>query len=350
MKLFSIKIVLCLSKYTYIAHDNYTLLTKILLSIISCINVLTGFSTVCSSAGDGDWTNTATWSCGQVPGCGDTIVINNGDVVTITTQLDLTDCPNATLVFIEGDLAFTNGNKLLLNCNPDTQLTISPSGIVYKDGAGGGNSTLIEECGTQIWSAGDGDFNGPYNWGGGLPIELLNFNAQLRNGNVLLTWATASEVNNDFFTIQRSKNGWDFSDLEQVDGAGNSNSLLNYNTIDENPIFGMSYYRLKQTDNDGSFSYSDIKSVEYIEPDFIVFPNPAEQYDELTVERDQFTIIGEDLQNYNIDVKTIDGKIVNVGIVKEEHKVVLNSLSTTGVFFIHLKNENQSYNIRVVVQ
>ncbi|MGD0709595.1 MAG: hypothetical protein ABR968_00280 [Bacteroidales bacterium] len=91
----------------------------------------------------------------------------------------------------------------------------------------------------------------------GLPIELLSFNALPSNGSVLLKWVTASETNNDYFTIERSANGMDFSTAGTVAGAGNSNNLKEYSFTDENP-FSTIYYRLKQTDFNGAFTYSDI--------------------------------------------------------------------------------------------
>ncbi|MFH0866448.1 MAG: T9SS type A sorting domain-containing protein [Bacteroidota bacterium] len=94
-----------------------------------------------------------------------------------------------------------------------------------------------------------------------LPVELLSFTAIADNDHVDLKWSTVSETNNDYFTIERSKTSTDFEKLFDIDGAGNSNSLLTYNTIDEEPLPGLSYYRLKQTDFDGAFSYSEIRPV-----------------------------------------------------------------------------------------
>ena len=90
-----------------------------------------------------------------------------------------------------------------------------------------------------------------------LPIELLSFNAIPINNSVLLKWVTASETNNDYFTIERSANGMDFSPAGTIAGAGNSNSLKEYSFNDESPV-AATYYRLKQTDFNGAFTYSNI--------------------------------------------------------------------------------------------
>jgi len=108
-----------------------------------------------------------------------------------------------------------------------------------------------------------------------LPIELLNFDAEAHSYAVDLLWATATEINNDYFTIYRSKDGVKFEEVMRVRGAGYSKQVLNYKIRDKNPYSGVSYYRLKQTDFDGRFSYSDLIAVKMgAFSDISVFPNP----------------------------------------------------------------------------
>ena len=111
-----------------------------------------------------------------------------------------------------------------------------------------------------------------------LPIELLDFNALVCNKEVCLDWATASETNNDYFTMEKTKDGSNFEYVTTIDGAGNSTSILNYSTIDNSPYEGVSYYRLKQTDFDGNYSYSDLKMVNFSDTEFSfnLFPNPSD--------------------------------------------------------------------------
>ncbi len=94
-----------------------------------------------------------------------------------------------------------------------------------------------------------------------LPIKLTYFGAKLRQNRVDLTWTTATETNNDYFTIERSTDGESFEKLLTKRGAGNSTTTRNYEATDDNPLPGYSFYRLKQTDYDGHFTYSDIKTV-----------------------------------------------------------------------------------------
>ena len=78
-----------------------------------------------------------------------------------------------------------------------------------------------------------------------------------------LDWSTASERNNDYFTIERSASGQDFEEVARVDGAGNSVSTVNYTDRDPWPLPGTSFYRLRQTDFDGTTSVSNMVPVSY---------------------------------------------------------------------------------------
>lgn len=112
-----------------------------------------------------------------------------------------------------------------------------------------------------------------------LPVELTYFQASKVDRDVLLEWETNSEINNDFFTIERSTDVYNFESIATIDGAGNSNMTINYSTIDENPLNGISYYRLKQTDFDGQEKYSQVVSMDFNIFDdndqLSIYPNPA---------------------------------------------------------------------------
>jgi hypothetical protein len=96
-----------------------------------------------------------------------------------------------------------------------------------------------------------------------LPVQLLSFDAvaNYNNQTVDLRWITASEINNAFFTVERSANAQQFQPILTRPGAGNSNTVITYTDVDMNPLMGVSYYRLKQTDFDGTSTYSDIVPV-----------------------------------------------------------------------------------------
>ena len=94
-----------------------------------------------------------------------------------------------------------------------------------------------------------------------LPISLTGFDASADDGSVMLRWSTATETNNDYFTLERSSDAENFTAIGFVRGAGNSNRNIEYVYTDASPLEGISYYRLKQTDYDGKFSYSKTVTV-----------------------------------------------------------------------------------------
>ena len=97
----------------------------------------------------------------------------------------------------------------------------------------------------------------------------------MSGSNVQITWKTATETNNDFFTVEKS-NGTDFKEVAKLEGKGNSAIENTYSVIDDTPFSGTSYYRLKQTDLDGQSTYSKAVAVknEPSQGELVLFPNP----------------------------------------------------------------------------
>lgn len=109
-----------------------------------------------------------------------------------------------------------------------------------------------------------------------LPVELVSFTARLRGSAVTLNWATATETNNRGFEVQRSPNGRDFATISFKPGNGTTSTRSTYEDVDARPLTGVSYYRLKQIDIDGTFVYSPVAIVNntgLTEARF--FPNPT---------------------------------------------------------------------------
>jgi len=121
-------------------------------------------------------------------------------------------------------------------------------------------------------------YYGYYKAASPLPIELLSFAAKQENSGVMLSWATATEENNDHFTIERSGDALTYKEVGQVDGAGTTALSHSYDFDDANPSEGINYYRLKQTDYDGRSKYFNIVTANYTMPvgaDYAVYPNPS---------------------------------------------------------------------------
>lgn len=109
-----------------------------------------------------------------------------------------------------------------------------------------------------------------------LPIELLYFHTTCINNEVVLSWATVTETNNNFFTLLKSYDAVNFEQIALINGAGNSNSLTEYN-YSYHESSDVVYYKLKQTDFDGNYSYSDIIALNCFDKnkEYKIIPNPA---------------------------------------------------------------------------
>jgi hypothetical protein len=94
------------------------------------------------------------------------------------------------------------------------------------------------------------------------PVTLTNFTARSKGAGVSIDWSTSQELNNSYFQVERSNNGSNnWSVIATVVGAGNSQVVNNYSSYDATPLSGVNYYRLKQVDNDGKYSYSNTVAV-----------------------------------------------------------------------------------------
>lgn len=183
-----------------------------------------------------------------------------------------------------------------------------------------------------------------------LPIELLEFNATPMKDehDVLLEWVTASESNNDYFTIERSRNALDWDSLFVVDGAGNSSEMLDYTDLDPNPYPGVSYYRLKQTDFDGNYSYSGIRSVNFEGLDIItVYPNPSNGYMHMLIN-------SKTDSDATIHVHDVTGRVVYSQQIKvtanvAEYFLDLTGLAT-GAYSLKVTLTDQTYYDQINIQ
>lgn len=121
-----------------------------------------------------------------------------------------------------------------------------------------------------------------------LPIELTSFTARQQGDVIKLQWTTESEINNNYFTVEKSQDGIHFETLCAVKGNGNSSAPINYETEDVHPFNGLNYYRLKQTDFDSSYTYSNVVSClsggNGIKGVISVTPNPVQSFAAITLD------------------------------------------------------------------
>jgi len=178
-----------------------------------------------------------------------------------------------------------------------------------------------------------------------LPIELLSFTGHCNSENTVLEWTTATEINNNHFTIERSQNGINWQTVDKVNGAGNSSSRRDYMLTDIEINKESSYYRLKQTDHDGTYEYADIIYVNKCQDNEIaslaVYPNPSNGQFELRFEGN------------TTDISAID--VVNA----QGHKIYSSSgfqskfdLSNhvPGLYFINVRQNSEIINMKFIIK
>jgi hypothetical protein len=186
---------------------------------------------------------------------------------------------------------------------------------------------------------------------GVLPIDLLLFTAKYKDGKVHLYWSTASEVNNDYFTIERSVNGKTFETVGTLKGSGTTGETNNYLFTDAEPLKGRSYYRLKQTDYDGKFEYSTLAPVlvGINKPEFSVFPNPSKG------ENINLFLSGVEDMNAAVVISDLSGKVVFTEIIGQENGSFFESIPTVeklpaGVYFVTVKTNQGNFYEKLVVK
>ncbi len=146
-------------------------------------------------------------------------------------------------------------------------------------GANGGTTTNPQVNRTGISTT---NLNNNFYWGStnlttSLPVSVISFNGRQALNEIELDWATASELNFDYFEIERSANAKEFVSIGKVTGHGNSNVRNDYQMVDEKPLIGKNYYRLKSIDFDGYTEYFDIVAVDFsTTKSFFISPNPSD--------------------------------------------------------------------------
>ncbi len=181
------------------------------------------------------------------------------------------------------------------------------------------------------------------------PVTLLNFFATAKRKGIYLSWSTVSEKDNAYFDVERSDDKMDFKTIGKVKGNGNSFSLIDYSFEDPNPVNGTAYYRLRQVDVNGNYSYSSLLPVQYMgNVSLNIFPNPIRKEGSSTIE---FMLSeNEEVQLYIMDV--FGNKVYSsfqtgkVGL----NSIVYNNELASGVYFISLSTQSECSIQKIIVQ
>lgn len=185
----------------------------------------------------------------------------------------------------------------------------------------------------------------------GLPIELLSFNGVYEGRKVLLKWSTATEHDNDFFTVLRSTDGIKFEDLAKVEGAPNGSSITkrDYSLYDYNPENPITYYKIRQTDFDGTKKESSVVAIlsPKVFDDLTVVPNPVSNIASLTY-------YAENAELTQFKIYDLSGKIMFQNQVESDKGVNSVSFDTenynSGLYFVEIVTNNEPKKIKFTVQ
>jgi hypothetical protein len=165
-----------------------------------------------------------------------------------------------------------------------------------------------------------------------LPIEIASFTGKRINNNNELEWSTKSETNNNYFVIEKSFDGVNFETVNKINGAGNSNYTLNYTYTDYNTSEKLIYYRLKQVDFDGMYSYSKIISIKsntisnstnfvYVQNDYIIIENSNDE-------------------NYSVKLFDITGKLLYSKEYINNYDKINISMLPKGIYMLNIYSKN----------
>ena len=179
-----------------------------------------------------------------------------------------------------------------------------------------------------------------------LPITLLSFEAtNIQNKSVLTEWTTSAEINNDYFTIERSTDAVNFEPIGTVQGAGNSNIMLNYQYMDATSNLkpqtsNTLYYRLKQTDFNGHYKYFDIKAVKFDNATSLinveVYPNPTTGKFFINLQHNDYRLL-------NFTLTDALGKNIEMNSKNTTQQVLFSIPSTVpkGIYFLTIQKDNE---------
>lgn len=181
-----------------------------------------------------------------------------------------------------------------------------------------------------------------------LPVEFITFNAKIiTDKRVELSWKTSMELNNDYFVIERSIDGLTFIEAEKVKGTGNSNNLKAYSFIDQlKEDHNKIYYRIKQVDVDGKFTYTNVESVVFdLSNIFTVFPNPNVG---------EFTIAGYSESEAQLSIYAPYGKLIIEATIQSinnriELPINLKEMKK-GIYYTRIQTSSAASILKVLIE
>ncbi|MCB0803626.1 MAG: T9SS type A sorting domain-containing protein [Flavobacteriales bacterium] len=293
-------------------------------------------------------------------------VLKSGDTMLVKGNTDFRNDSKITIesgavLIIEGNLEMRNDNETTVNGNISVggNLTSRNSSIMTGTGNLQTSGIIDIKNSSQIFGSTSGCSPGPCEYGSGigLPIELTYFDAKYTSsGLIQFNWETATEINNDFFTIEYSLAGKTFNQLKTVKGAGNSNRELQYEVFVKTDFQQDIYVRLVQTDFDGAYKtfnpiYLRKHNNEFISKQEInIHPNPGSgQKFQLNINKEVESV------DYLLSIRDLNGQLIyeeqvqlsnNGKLEKEFNQVHLKS----GIYLVSLTSKNDNFITKYIVK
>lgn len=288
----------------------------------------------------------------------DISVVSGGPVLARWERIWYIDVTNTStnilsdLVFDLSDGGFsgspaTAANYVLLyrSTNSGNWTIVANGSSVAGDQITFANYTFSGNTNDGFYTIGTLDFNST------LPIELIQFDAYLDGNKVNLEWQTASELNNDYFVIERSADGIRFDEIRIVDGAGSSNQLIQYFETDHSPLSGTSYYRLRQVDFDGSATYSQtkiIKTYAALVSELGVYPNPTDGAFHVVLANtgeEEVLVVVRDISG-----KEFYSKVIITSTDQHLEAIDLQGVLPKGTYIVTASSRNELYSQKLIVK
>lgn len=268
----------------------------------------------------------------SLSGTGAELTVSNEGAVDIEGSFSIGNNSTAT---IDGNLTADGGidNAGTMDVGTTGSVTVPPPAEITGNGDINNDGVI------------DADYTGTGTVTGNnfLPIELTSFSVQKSANIVTLSWTTATEEDNDYFSIERSTDGINYDIIGSIAGAGNSSMALNYQYIDNEPLQGVSYYRLSQTDYNGDSETFDAVSVALLNEEGIsVGPNPA--INEIKV------IVDGELGYSEVNIYNLIGaQVKSVEISKAVSTISVNDLPK-GAYMVVLSASTSKIVKRIIIQ
>ncbi|MGD9328374.1 MAG: T9SS type A sorting domain-containing protein [Cyclobacteriaceae bacterium] len=312
-----------------------------------------------NGTGGGDWDVAASWDNTNTPDdmlAGDTLVIQLGDTITITGNEAFTGVlqiygvlilDNARLNLGTGSvvqlaagsdiIALNNGENEYISIGSQSNrisssyindILIKPNQLT-EDNISSGGCAVTGDC--------DDD---------PLPVKVMYFRAIEQNVSIKLEWATSFEENFEYFTLERSSDGRIFNDFAKIySNTILSSSTKRYEYIDEMPFPGLSYYRLKATDFDGSYEYHGVvnANLENMEPDILIYPNPNTH--------NQITVSFNGTQQSEYRILDLLGKVIENGILLPGlNEIIIPPSVSTSIYFLQVDGSDAAIVKKFVIR